>query len=60
MTDSSPLVITLTLPECDDETKPGTLLVGRLRCWWGGAISPTCGSSVTPACLTWVTSSLKG
>ncbi len=29
MTDSAPLLITLTLPESEDETKAGTLLVGR-------------------------------
>jgi hypothetical protein len=29
MTEKAPLIITLTLPESDDETKPGTLLVGR-------------------------------
>ncbi|MBN8595838.1 MAG: hypothetical protein J0M33_29055 [Anaerolineae bacterium] len=29
MTDTTPLVITLNLPESEDETKPGTLLVGR-------------------------------
>jgi len=29
MTDKTPLVITLSLPESEDETKLGTLLVGR-------------------------------